>query len=37
MNNIIEEMDNEDSELTDSDYDDEKKSHIQFEERDWFQ
>ena len=30
-------MENEDSEFTDSDDDDEEKSHFQFEEKDWFQ
>ena len=30
-------MENEDSELTNSDDDDEEKSHFQFEETDWFQ
>ena len=37
LNNIIEEMDNEDSDLTDSDDDDKEKSHFQFEETDCFQ
>ena len=33
LNSRIEEIDNEDSELTDLDYDDKEKSHLQFEEK----
>ena len=31
LNTIIEDMENEDSELTNSDYDDDEKSYFQFE------
>ena len=37
VNPIIEDMDNEDSDLTNSDDNDIEKSHFQFEETDWFQ
>ena len=37
LNNRIEEMENEDSDLTDSDDDDKEKSHLQFDETYWFQ
>ena len=37
LNTRIEEMDNEDSYLTDSDDDHKEKSHFHFEETDWFQ
>ena len=37
LNSIIEDMDNEDSDLTNSDEDDEENSHFQFEEIYWFQ
>ena len=37
LNTIIEDMDNEDSDLTDSYDDDKENSHFQFEETDWFQ
>ena len=37
LNNRIEDIDNEGSDLTDSDDDDEEKSHFQFEGKYWFQ
>ena len=37
MNTRIEEMENKDSNLSNSDNDYEEKSHFQFEEIDWFQ
>ena len=37
LNARIEDMDNEDSDLTNSDDDDEEKSYFQFEETDWSQ
>ena len=37
LSTVIEDMENEDSDLIDSDNDDEENSHLQFEETDWFQ
>ena len=37
LNTKIEEIENEDSFLSDSDCDDKKKSHLQFGETEWFQ